>query len=223
MKEPTQTELVFSALKELGAGSYTTRDIMSAMTKDELDRLKHDSKTVSKLLQNLERSGRVKQAEKVRLGSITVSKWKVTNNEVSTDKPVVSADSGIEKAQCVVEEMLNKDTSLRDAETPDPDADFREPVPAMPESEKYYRNFSFTTVKEDTIESLIEDASATAQMAVKSIMLSLQDRIGEKGYSKPVYDVDPLIDGLLEVSDLLSEKIAVKNVIPVIEFLRGLK
>ena len=44
--------------------------------------------------------------------------------------------------------------------------------------------------------------------------------------SKPSYDanyVDTLINGLLEVNDLLSEKIAVKHVIPAVEFLRGLK
>ncbi len=84
--------------------------------------------------------------------------------------------------------------------------------------------FSFTAVKADTINSLIDEASCTAQMAVKSIMLSLQDKVDEISIKESgKTNVDPLIDGLLEISDLLSEKIAVKHVIPAVEFLRGLK
>lgn len=201
-KEQTQTELVFSALKELGAGSYTTRDIMSAMTAEELNRLKHDSKTVSKLLQNLERSGRVKQAEKVRLGSITVSKWKVTNNEVSTDKPVVSAAPKIVESE-IVEETVK--------------------VYSTEAEREYFDGFSHPKDSSYSIESLIEDAQNTALLSIASVFSGLIEVVEKSDYSKPSYDVDPLIDGLLEVSDLLSEKIAVKNVIPVVEFLRGLK
>jgi hypothetical protein len=201
-KELTQTELVFSALKELGAGSYTTRDIMSAMTKEELDRLKHDSKTVSKLLQNLERSGRVKQAEKVRLGSITVSKWKITNNEVSTDKPVVSAASEVVESKTVEETAKAYQTEAE---------------------REYFDGFSHPKDSSYSIESLIEDAQNTALLSIASVFSGLKEVVEKSDYSKPSYDVDPLIDGLLEVSDLLSEKIAVKNVIPVVEFLRGLK
>jgi hypothetical protein len=84
--------------------------------------------------------------------------------------------------------------------------------------------FSFTAVKADTINSLIDEASCTAQMAIKSIMLSLQDKVDEISIKESgKTNVDPLIDGLMEVSDLLSEKIAVKHVIPAVEFLRGLK
>jgi hypothetical protein len=60
-------------------------------------------------------------------------------------------------------------------------------------------------------------------LSIASVFSGLIEVVEKSDYSKPSYDVDPLIDGLLEVNDLLSEKIAVKNVIPVIEFLRGLK
>lgn len=182
-KEPTQTELVFSALKELGAGSYTTRDIMSAMTKEELDRLKHDSKTVPKLLQNLERSGRVKQAEKVRLGNITVSKWQVTNNEVSTDKPVVSAET-----PRALEEMLQQDTELLNAGIPE---EKQKPVQEI---------FSFTAVKADTIESLIEDAKNTALLSVASIFSALIEQTHALPARAEIADLDKKLKMLDDLS-----------------------
>jgi len=74
-----------------------------------------------------------------------------------------------------------------------------------------------------SIESLIKDAQEEALLSIASVFSGLMLDVT---CSKPSYDanyVDALINGLLEVSDLLSEKIAVKHVIPAVEFLRGLK
>jgi hypothetical protein len=186
-KELTQTELVFSVLKELGTGSYTTRDIMSAMTKEELDRLKHDSKIVSKLLQNLEKSGRIKQAEKMRMGSITVSKWQVTNNKVSTDKPVVSTE-----AIAVLEEMLKQDTELLNAGIPE--------EKQKPEQ----KSFSFTGVKADTIESLIEYAQNTAILSVASIFSALIEQTHALPARAEIADLDKKLKMLDDLSRTFS-------------------
>ena len=181
-KELTQTELVFSALKELGAGSYTTRDIMSAMTTEELNRLKHDSKTVSKILQKLEHSGRVKQTEKVRLGSVTVSKWQVTNNEVSTDKPVVSTE-----AIAVLEEMLQQDTELLNA--------------GIPEKPKKLFHYLDET---DTVESLIVDAQSTALLSVAGIFQALIEQTHSLPARAEIADLDKKLKMLDDLSRTFS-------------------
>ena len=74
-----------------------------------------------------------------------------------------------------------------------------------------------------SVESLIKDAQEEALLSIASVFSGL---MLDATCSKPSYDanyVDTLINGLLEVNDLLSEKIAVKHVIPAVEFLRGLK
>ena len=86
---------------------------------------------------------------------------------------------------------------------------------------KYFDGFAYPKDSTNSFESLIEDAQNTALLSVASVFSGLIEQLY---VAKPKHEgIDELIDGLLQVSDLLSEKIAVKNIIPVIEFLRGLK
>jgi hypothetical protein len=82
---------------------------------------------------------------------------------------------------------------------------------------------SFVDNASYSVESLIKDAQEEALLSIASVFSGL---MLDATCSKPSYDanyVNTLINGLLEISDLLSEKIAVKHVIPAVEFLRGLK
>ena len=86
---------------------------------------------------------------------------------------------------------------------------------------KYFDGFAYPKDSTNSFESLIEEAQDTAILTIANVFNGLIEQLH---VAKPKHEgIDELIDGLLEVSDLLSEKIAVKNIIPVIEFLRGLK
>jgi hypothetical protein len=194
-KQLTQTEMVFSALKELGTGSYTTRDIMSAMTNDELERLKHDSKTVSKLLQKLEKSGRIKQAEKVRMGSVTVSKWQLVTSEeievnevfsaeiekhkVSTDKPVVSAAPEAVESKTVEETVKGYPTEAE---------------------QEYFDGFSHPKDLGYSIKPLIWNAQNTALFSIASVFSGLIEVVEKSDYSKK--EIEYLDDKLTMLNDL---------------------
>lgn len=155
---------------------------------------------VMKSINKLHTRGLVVNGNSEVVNGRIIKTWRL-KDEVSTNKPlVISVPEAVESE--TVEETVKETVEVCKTEA----------------------EFSFTAVKADTINSLIDEASYTAQMAVESIMLSLQDKVDEISIKESgKTNVDPLIDGLLEISDLLSEKISVKNVIPVIEFLRGLK
>lgn len=86
---------------------------------------------------------------------------------------------------------------------------------------KYFDGFAYPKDSTNSFESLIEDAQSTALLSISNVFNGLIEQLY---VVKPKHEgIDELIEGLLEVSDLLSERVAVKNIIPVIEFLRGLK
>ena len=86
---------------------------------------------------------------------------------------------------------------------------------------KYFDGFAYPKDSTNSFESLIEEAQDTAILSISNVFNGLIEQLH---VAKPKHEgIDELIDGLLEVSDLLSERVAVKNIIPVIEFLRGLK
>ena len=136
--------------------------------------------------------------ERNAIKTVTMSEHKKAD-EISTDKPVVTA-----VAETVEAESVEVKTYQTEAER------------------KYFDGFSYPKDSTNSVETLIEEAQNTALLSVASVFSGLIDQL-QSVTVKQNHNVEPLIDGLLEVSDLLSEKIAVKNIIPVIEFLRGLK
>lgn len=153
---------------------------------------------VMKSINKLHTRGIVVNGNSEIVNGRVVKTWRL-RNEVSSHKPVVDA----------VAETV-------EAIAPEP-----EPVKIYPtEAEReYFDGFAYPKDSTNSVESLIEDA----QLSVCSIFNGLIEQLHSYSAVKHNYDVEPLIDGLFEVSDLLSEKIAVKNIIPVVDFLRGLK
>ena len=86
---------------------------------------------------------------------------------------------------------------------------------------EYFDGLAYPKDSTNSFESLIEEAQDTAILTIANVFNGLIEQLC---VVKPKHEgIDELIEGLLEVSDLLSERVAVKNIIPVIEFLRGLK
>lgn len=141
-----------------------------------------------------------------------VKTWRL-KDEVSTNQPVVNAVAETVEAETTCCESLPRHDGIE-----------AEPVKVyQTEAErKYFDGFAYPKNSTNSVEALIEDAKNTALLSVASVFSGLIEQ-SQSVTIQQNYDVEPLIDGLLEVSDLLSEKIAVKNIIPVIEFLRGLK
>lgn len=155
---------------------------------------------VMKSINKLHTRGIVVNGNSEIVNGRVVKTWRL-RNEVSSHQPVVDA----------VAETV-------EAIAPEP-----EPVKIYPtEAEReYFDGFAYPKDSTNSFESLIEDAQSTALLSVSSVFSGLIEQLH---VIKPKHEgIDELIDGLLQVSDLLSEKIAVKNIIPVIEFLRGLK
>lgn len=140
-----------------------------------------------------------------------VKTWRL-KDEVSTDKPVVDALSATPEAEKVAKEMLETETKERQQ---------FDRVYRTEAEREYFDGFAYPKDSTNSFESLIEEAQDTAILSISNVFNGLIEQLHVVA---PKHEgIDELIDGLLQVSDLLSEKIAVKNIIPVIEFLRGLK
>ena len=157
---------------------------------------------VMKSINKLHTRGIVVNGNSEIVNGRVVKTWRL-RNEVSSHQPVVDA----------VAEAV-------EAIAPEP-----EPVKIYPtEAEReYFDGFAYPKDSTNSVEALIEEAQSTAILSVASVFNRLIEQLHSYSAVKHDYDVESLIDGLFEVSDLLSEKIAVKNIIPVVEFLRGLK
>lgn len=208
----THKDVVFDVLKSLGNDAYTTRDIMAVMTAPELFMVHNSSIYVSKALQRLAESGLIEATEKIKVGGTIMSKWKVL------DKPRI-----VEKPQKIKDE-ISTDKSLVDpiseSITQETDTNFKD------KSEEKPINKSIDINQANTIEALIESANTVLATSVFNVFDKLTTAVrsqqSQLSHSQ-ILNIDELINGLYETGDLLNEKIAVKNIIPVIEFLRGLK
>lgn len=158
---------------------------------------------VMKSINKLHTRGIVVNGNSEIVNGRVVKTWRLRNNEVSSHQPVVDAV----------------------AETVETIAPEPEPVKIYStEAEReYFDGFAYPKDSTNSVEALIEEAQDTAILTIANVFNRLIDELHSYSAVKHDYDVEPLIDGLLEVSDLLSERVAVKNIIPVVEFLRGLK
>lgn len=133
--------------------------------------------------------------------TVTMSEHKKAD-EISTDKLVVDAVAKTVEAE------------------PEPTQIYQTEA-----ERKYFDGFSYPKDSTNSVETLIEEAKNTALLSVASVFSGLIEQIQTVDFSQKTNPdtIDALVSGLFEVSDLLSEKISVKNIIPVIEFLRCLK
>ena len=135
--------------------------------------------------------------EKNAIKTVTMSEHKKAD-EISTDKLVVDAVAKTVEAE------------------PEPIKIYQTEA-----EREYFDGLAYPKDSTNSFESLIEEAQDTAILTISNVFNGLIEQLHVVA---PKHEgIDELIDGLLQVSDLLSEKIAVKNIIPVIEFLRGLK
>lgn len=152
---------------------------------------------IMKSIYKLNERGIVTNGNSEIVNGRTVKTWKLVN-EVSTHKPVVvAAPEAVERE---AEEVVEREQESRIDVVED-------------EIVKVYPAETLINDARSVFRSLTEASAKQAQF-IEAICENRCDNF-EK--------VDKLIDGLSEVNDLLNEKIAVKNIVPVIEFLRGLK
>lgn len=199
---------VLSTLK--GGMALTSKEIYNELEPADQGLFAGGVDGVGKSINTLYNRGVVVNGSSEIVNGRTIKTWRL-KNEVSTNQLVVDAlakTDETEKAYC--------------GSLPKHDGIEVEPVKVyQTEAEReYFDGFSYPKDSTTSVESLIEDAQNTALLSVASVFSGLIEQVRIKPNH---YDVEPLIEGLLEVSDLLSEKIAVKNIIPVIEFLRGFK
>ena len=192
-------DAVYDVLATLKGGmALTSKEIYNDLESADQGLFVGGVDGVMKSINKLHTRGIVVNGNSEIVNGRVVKTWRL-RNEVSSHKPVVDA----------VAETV-------EAIAPEP-----EPVKIYPtEAEReYFDGFAYPKDSTNSVESLIEDA----QLSVCSIFNGLIEQLHSYSAVKHDYDVESLIDGLFEVSDLLSEKIAVKNIIPVVDFLRGLK
>lgn len=205
-KELSQLEVVYNFLVSGNQELYRAKQIYETMPKATKERFKGGINDISKCLTKLKSQGRVENGEiyyddsqpRLTWRAIIKSEKTEKTDEISTNQPVVNA-----VAEAVEAESVEVKTYQTEAER------------------EYFDGFAYPKDSTNSFESLIEEAQDTAILTIANVFNGLIEQLH---VVKPKHEgIDELIEGLLEVSDLLSEKIAVKNIIPVIEFLRGLK
>lgn len=157
---------------------------------------------VMKSINKLHTRGIVVNGNSEIVNGRVVKTWRL-RNEVSSHQPVV--DAVAETVEAIAPEPAPVKTYSTEAER------------------EYFDGFAYPKDSTNSVEALIEEAQDTAILSIANVFNGLIEQLHSYSAVKHNYDVEPLIDGLLEVSDLLSERVAVKNIIPVVEFLRGLK
>lgn len=203
-KELNRLEVVYNLLVSGNQELYRAKQIYETMPKTTKERFKGGINDISKCLTKLKSQGRVENGEIYYDDSQPRLTWRAVIKSAKTKKT----------------DEISTNQSLVDAAAKAVEA---EPVKVyQTEAErKYFDGFAYPKDSTNSFESLIEDAQSTALLSISNVFNGLIEQLY---VVKPKHEgIDELIDGLLQVSDLLSEKIAVKNIIPVIEFLRGLK
>lgn len=191
-------DAVYDVLATLKNGiALTSKEIYSELEPADQGLFVGGVDGVMKSINKLHMRGIVINGNSEIVNGRVVKTWRL-KNEISTDKPVVDS-----VAEAVEAESVEVKTYQTEAER------------------KYFDGFAYPKNSTNSVESLIEEAQDTAILSIRNVFNGLIEQLHAV---KPKHEgIDELIDGLLQVSDLLSEKIAVKNIIPVIEFLRGLK
>ena len=189
-------DAVYDVLATLKDGmALTSREIYNDLEPADQGLFVGGIDGVMKSINKLHTRGIVVNGNSEIVNGKVVKTWRL-KDEVSTDKPVVDA-----AAEAVEAEPVK--------------------VYQTEAERKYFDGFAYPKDSTNSFESLIEDAQSTALLSISNVFNGLIEQLY---VVKPKHEgIDELIEGLLEVSDLLSERVAVKNIIPVIEFLRGLK
>lgn len=188
-------DAVYDVLATLKDGiALTSKEIYSELEPADQGLFVGGVDGVMKSINKLHTRGIVVNGNSEIVNGRVVKTWRL-RNEVSSHKPVVNAVAETVETETIKEEIKDK---------------------------KEEREFVNQT---NSVETLIEEAQNMAILSVASVFSGLIEQIQTVDFSqKPNPDtIDALVSGLFEVSDLLNEKISVKNIIPVIEFLRGLK
>lgn len=204
-------DAVYDVLATLKGGvALTSKEIYNELEPADQGLFVGGVDGVMKSINKLHTRGIVVNGNSDIVNGRVVKTWRL-RNEVSTNQSVVDAVAEAVEAETTCCGSLPKHDGIE-----------AEPVKIyQTEAEReYFDGFAYPKDSTTSVEALIEDAQNTALLSVASVFSGLIEQVRIKPNH---YDVEPLIEGLFEVSDLLSEKIAVKNIIPVIEFLRGLK
>ena len=198
-------DAVYDVLATLKGGvALTSKEIYNELEPADQGLFVGGVDGVMKSINKLHTRGIVVNGNSDIVNGRVVKTWRL-RNEVSTNQSVV-------------------DTVAEAVEVKTVEAVEAEPVKIyQTEAEReYFDGFAYPKDSTTSVEALIEDQENDVESLIHAAMFLLS-KLSANLKKSACYDVDPLIEGLLEVSDLLSEKIAVKNIIPVIEFLRGLK
>lgn len=195
-------DAVYDVLATLKGGiALTSKEIYNELEPADQGLFVGGVDGVMKSINKLHTRGLVVNGNSEVINGRMVKTWRL-KDEVSTNKPMV-----ISIPEAVESETVEETVKVYPTEA----------------EREYFDGFSHPKDSSYSIESLIKDAQEEALLSIASVFSGL---MLDATCSKPSYDanyVDTLINGLLEVNDLLSEKIAVKHVIPAVEFLRGLK
>ena len=189
-------DAVYDVLATLKDGvALTSREIYNDLEPADQGLFVGGIDGVMKSINKLHTRGIVVNGNSEIVNGRVVKTWRL-KDEVSTDKPVVDA-----AAEAVEAEPVK--------------------VYQTEAERKYFDGFAYPKDSTNSFESLIEEAQDTAILTISNVFNGLIEQLHVVA---PKHEgIDELIEGLLEVSDLLSERVAVKNIIPIIEFLRGLK
>lgn len=206
-------DAVYDVLATLKGGvALTSKEIYNELEPADQGLFVGGVDGVMKSINKLHTRGIVVNGNSDIVNGRVVKTWRL-RNEVSTNQSVVDT----------VAEAVEAETTYCGS-LPKHDGVEAEPVKIyQTEAEReYFDGLSYPKDSTNSVEALIGDQENDVESLIHAAMFLLS-KLSANLKKSARYDVDPLIEGLLEVSDLLSEKIAVKNIIPVIEFLRGLK
>lgn len=207
-------DAVYDVLATLKGGvALTSKEIYNELEPADQGLFVGGVDGVMKSINKLHTRGIVVNGNSDIVNGRVVKTWQLRNG-VSTNQSVVDT----------VAETVEAETTCCGRSASKHDGIEAEPVKIyQTEAEReYFDGFAYPKDSTTSVEALIGDQENDVESLIHAAMFLLS-KLSANLKKSACYDVDPLIEGLLEVSDLLSEKIAVKNIIPVIEFLRGLK